>query len=73
MLRQLPKLIAVIAALLFVAGCQTHDRVVYRNPVPWKSHPVAAPSELPAETTTTTTTTLTPAATVPPPVPAPVP
>jgi len=65
MLRQLPKLIAVTAALFFVAGCQTHDRVVYRNPVPWKSHPVAAPSELPVDSSTP----LTPAAAVPAPVP----
>ena len=64
MIRQFPKLIAVAAALLFVAGCQTHDRVVYRNPVPWKSHPVAAPSDLPVDASVPAPTSA-PAATVP--------
>jgi hypothetical protein len=56
MIRQFPKFIAVAAALLFVAGCQTHDRVVYRNPVPWKTHPVAAPSDLPVDASAPATT-----------------
>ena len=46
MFRQLPKLLAIAAALLFVAGCATHDRTAYKYPLGWKTHP-ASEAELP--------------------------
>jgi len=48
MFRQLPKLLSVAAALLFVAGCQNHSRSYYHSKAPWVSRP-AATSDLPVD------------------------
>jgi len=51
MFRQFPKLLAVAAALIFVAGCTTHEQKFYRSGNPWVSHPPApaAATDLPAD------------------------
>jgi hypothetical protein len=44
MLRSFLKLLAAVAIMQLIAGCETHDRVNYRQPLPWKSHPASEQS-----------------------------
>ena len=42
------KLFTLTVLSLAIAGCQTHDRMAYQQPLPWKTHP--APPAPPAPT-----------------------